>query len=95
MVPTSTPSSTEYSTISGTLIVFLKAMTRPTASPPNIPASSSGRLRLGLPATVNQEAAPTRMTIEKSPRVFMTTSSRVTRPICTGPADGWLYRSWS
>ena len=45
-------------------------------------------------ATVHP-TAPTTRTIAKSPRVFMMTSSIVTRPVCTAPAEGWSYICWS
>ena len=47
----------------------------------------------GLRSAVIHPKAPTPTTIAKSDNVFMMTSSIVTRPVWTGPADGRSYMS--
>ena len=81
--------------MSGTLIVFFRAIAKPRPSVSSIPPSTIGRPREGVWSLMTQAApAPASRTTNR-PIVFITTSSRVTRPVWTGPAVPRWYRSSS
>ena len=76
--------------MSGTLIAFFKTMTKPRMSVAIMPPIHSICPICGLASATIQPPTAKARTMPNSDAVFIMTSSMVTRPVWTGPADGWL-----